>query len=270
MLTITNKELIYTDSYNKEDKDKVLEKDFLYYLSDTVEFSENLTFERFFKLIIQHKEILNVVFHRALGGYKIENFIQDFEGTPEKDNSDFDLTISISTDYYINKDGNEFSYYYDFGGYGVCDCIKEKDPYGISVSMSKLKNIKKKILKLDDKISVHKLVKNNYKCIVDAINSGGFKLFDVIYAVLFEISFHGTPEDREIVSDDLKESVEGLEVAMENGTLDELTVPVEEVILNVREKEMEKAIREENYERAGELKKEIEILKKHLKKHGNK
>lgn len=53
--------------------------------------------------------------------------------------------------------------------------------------------------------------------------TANYKLFDLLYTVLYEIGFYGSPAKRDGFNDELKKSADEIEAARANGTLDAVT-----------------------------------------------
>ena len=81
MITIT-KDKIYRSPFSlkstKPDSDTVKEievGEVIYNLGESVEFGEDLTFERLFDIMIFHKEFFNILFSSEMRGAVIDDFI---------------------------------------------------------------------------------------------------------------------------------------------------------------------------------------------------
>jgi len=251
MLTIANDGLFYSEFEEAKDKKIISDDSFLYYLSDDVTFSDDLTFGRLFELFIKNKDTLNMIFSRSMGNYKIDDFIEDFEGIP-KEEKNFYLTISAVPDLY--KD--EITIYYAFGGFN------ETEKIGYSISFSKLCDLKNLIIKIDNNFDIIKIsTKGKVKEILKS-KITNIRLFDVIQSILNEISFYGNPENREEIAEELVNQSDIIDEAIKNGTIDKITKPWNEVKIELEQHSLDEAIKEENYEEAAKIQKKINKLKK--------
>ena len=192
MLIIKNDKLEYCE-YAEADVKIIPDEDFLHFLSENVKFADDLTFERLFNLIITHKDTLNVIYKKCMGGHKIDNYINEFNETPTEE-KDFYLTIDTVTDLY---DKDDFNIYHTFSGFS------EKEDISYSIALTSLKNLKKLNIKLINKFEISKFTDKKYETIFVS-NNLDIKLFDAIDAILREITFYGTLEDKNVVLDELE------------------------------------------------------------------
>ena len=250
MILITNTKLYYKE-YQTSKKELLDDSQFIQYLSDYVEFSDDLTFERLFNLIIQHSKIINDIFSTALGHYKIEDYIEDFKQEP-KHPKIYYLKITPISDYC----DNELHVYYDFGGFDD----EENIAYGLS--LSSISDYKQCNIKINDEFQIEDYDKET-KIILKAKYTN-IRLFDILYTILDEISWHGTPDDKNEVSNHLSEKGKEIEKAIENGTLSEIAEPIEKFQIELNNKFIEDAIDDEDYEEAERLRKENEEFQKIL------
>lgn len=61
-------------------------------------------------------------------------------------------------------------------------------------------------------------------------------LIEVLYWIIWELSFFGSPENRNGQNDELKRRVDEIDEAKKNGTLDEIMIPWEDVKANIEKK----------------------------------
>lgn len=258
-IIISNENIILE---NYCDKDEIiLDTDLIKYLSANVKFSSDLIFERFFNLILLHKKEFEIIFHNSLGGYSLTSFEEDFNKETD-DVADFDTVVSWVSDYNeADKDNeSELLLYPSLGGY---DSIKSEF-YGLSFSsLSKLKKTK---FKLDESIDIQILKKRKGLVSIFKADIKEFKLFDAIHAVLEEISFFGDPKSREEVGKELEKRCDEIDDAIKDGTIDEKTFTMEEVELEIAERFLKFAVKDEDYEEAENQKKEIKRLTRIVKK----
>lgn len=186
------------------------------YIGEPIKIEEGVTFKRIFNLIIMNRKIFNTIFYSFTRGFDIDLYIEDYL----KESEDVDSAIDYCEVYRVYEnfkydDGTEEDqYYYAFHGKGKP--TKEGAlNYGFSfTSLSELKNLPIKTnenleitidtgLSFDDKDFD---LKNKYKKIHTA--KIPITLFNFIGAILYEITFTGTPANRDEKLNDLQDTVE--------------------------------------------------------------
>jgi hypothetical protein len=205
MISINEKSITFSN-YGEKPK-KISEDNLPYYLYDIVKIGKNVTFERIFDLIIKHKNLFNVIFGwGAMHGHEIDSFIEEYN--KESTSTDLDyLEVFFSTDYWDFKDKKskkEIEFYSGLHG------IKKDEEFVYAIDFRPLNEIKKLPIKIKKNISFYDWVKVNEpkKLLEGEIE---MKLFDFIGAILYEITWNGTPENRDERFDDLKERTDKIE-----------------------------------------------------------
>jgi hypothetical protein len=229
-----------------------------YYFRYLVIFDENLTVENFLRHLIPETLVLNTVFQSYLGGCPLEPFFQELEQeASEEPNEDIEyVEFYWATEIY----DNEFDEYCSYHGIGKPD--EEGFRTNWSFSFSPLSNWKH-----------HRLVLN-HEYVIEQYHFQGegwdtkyqgkntlfkgkkeFTLWDILSAFFFEISFFGSPENR----DEKAAEIEQISEEYENGNME--TITLEEVILEEMEKDLQTFIESEDYEEAEALKNQIKEYK---------
>ena len=199
MLIISANNIIFKN--NNSDGVEVDEELLPFYLSEDVSF-DNITFERFFKLILRNTNVLDIVFYRSLGGLGINSFEKDFNSDQTLNDMDIHhLEISWAADLYEE----DFAFYTDFSG-------APENPMEISYSLEFTSLSAYKHLPLHILNDFVLYGKNPSVEILKGKKS--MTLYDAINAILYEISFFGNPNDRDESSNNLQEQIESIE----NGT----------------------------------------------------
>jgi len=220
MIRIGEKSLYYHPIY-ADAKPRFVEEDELpMFLSDTVKLDKTVTFERVFKLIIMHNELFNMIFKvGCLGGYKIDQYIDEFmKFDDDKDPDSMDYLEVYWHSEYWNFDYKELSCYPAFHG------IKEnytdehqKEPCRMNMGLdfTSINNLRKYKIKLNENVRYHDYIKKaetieeKYPLLVEGNTE--FRLFDLIQAILNDISFYGSPEQRDAKAKELDETVKRIE-----------------------------------------------------------
>ena len=306
MITIT-KDKIYFSNFSlkrtKSDSKKIKELepgDISTYLGEDIELGEDVTFERIFDLIILHKKMFNSVFHQDMDGLKIDDFIEDYE-SDLKNESNFQkyiLRVCWSGILYDMGDSIQMYDYPSLEAFGVIDSRIDKNEYPISISLTPLSQIRNKKIILNHSFSIRlpKFEENEYVY----VKHRPFRLYDLIGAILRDISHYGGPKDRDearkdmeiqdkeienwmeqsmdsnFISEEFSDIIEE-EVAKENESTfwdflypnskakeEELEESEEELRNRIEklEEELEESVKSDNYERAAEIKKILDQIKK--------
>lgn len=218
MIKIYKNKIVY---HNGKKRKKYQLDDLPMFLGDVVELDDKLTFGQFFEVLNANRDVINFTFAQVMGFYKFEQFYFDLKKPIPKeeaqDHKNEFLEVYLVPDMWKYKVDEPFNY----NPYVDLHMIKLKDedgqenvPYGIGLtSLRTLKNHKLKINPKVEFILYDTTKKTTKKSLQPAIvaNQENFKLFDLISGILYEISFHGAPEDKESVLTNLKETIKGYE-----------------------------------------------------------
>jgi len=224
------------------------------YLQYELDIESNVTLEDIFD-ILNTLENLDITFNPWTRGHKLEPFYNELKSDPdpiEEDSLELNDIVSLN-----------FGWVAELTEWENDDCEKESDMTeyvnmsGISESgdfygldFTPLNRLKNCIIDLDTK---WKLVKNYTETILETRKM--FTLGDIIGTILYEVSFHGYPENRSVISKSLKEVVDRVDSG------EEKMIPWENVKVGFLEKQLKRLVEEEKYEKAEKIRKEIEELK---------
>jgi len=239
MITIT-KDNIYRSGFSIVDMRKpelleiVPDDEIVEFFSEEVELGESVTFERLFDIIIENKEKFNEIYHSCLG-CSLSPFINEINDIPtekselnylevfwQSDKSDNDITITSN----LHGMGIETS---NDGPY------KKGDSIAYAVDFTSLNNLKYLHIRLNKNVIImnyDKTDEDNYEI---ELGNKEFTIFDLFYAIFYEISWHGDPTRRENRLSELEESLEISEEDMKEGrthTMDEMNDFFEEMEKN--------------------------------------
>lgn len=200
------------------EKQKHVEKEIntlIQFLQCYVEIESGTKFRDLWKFIVCDQKILQLVFMTALGGHPLNLYIKEANKPPKDEPKDPDdsiqfLKFSWGNEYHEDYDepkGSgklEFYLYPDFHGWGkyrekhaVGGEKIEETSYGIDLTpINELMDFE---LKIDDKLVVRDIfVRGSVQPPKNILTAKlTFSLYDILYAVLNEISFYGSPEKRE-------------------------------------------------------------------------
>lgn len=186
-----------------------------FHLNDNVIIGDGVTFERIFNLIIENKELFNIIFTSHMGGYLVDQFIEEFSKDADEDN-DWMKNMSHCEVYACfdhfkyDNDDEDNDIYYGFHGKG-----NDSDETNYGFMGSSLNNYKHLPIKIDNNIKFTidtggKLLGKNaisFEEKYKTVHSGNFpiNLFQFIGAMLYEITWNGTPDERDERFNELKE-----------------------------------------------------------------
>ena len=234
-------------------------------LTDTLEIEETITVENLFNILMEIEDDVNTLFRPWTRGFKLHKFYEDLNKDPddEVDNLDY-IELSWKSEIYKWEDDDcveqsNFEYYVDVCG--IDDSVKEEDididnsrRYGIDLlSLSTYKHLP---IKIENKFTITSIENGEYKELIKSTKE--WDVWNFVGGFLYEISFHGYPENHQEFIDKIKE----VEDRIESG--EEKLIPFEEVQIEFLEKKLKRLEEEEKYEKAAKVKAEIEELKSKL------
>jgi hypothetical protein len=203
------------EKYNEKKKvremtEKEVTKDLISYFGEYIEIKDNFTLGDLLKHLKKYNVLLDLFFATELGYFKTMPFFVEAERLFDPDKNKInreekieylEICWNISVNKY--KQEKELSVTTDFGGRGKTTC------WGIE--FTPLNELATYPLKLTDKISIMYDDIDNIKKVFNKVIfkdvEYGFRLRDVIGAILFEISYCGYPKDRNKKWTDLKDRV---------------------------------------------------------------
>ncbi len=206
MITITKNKIYrspFTLKKTKHDSKEIeaLEMaDLVYILGEELELGEDVTFKDLFDIIIFHKDFLNILFNKEMGGLLIDDFIEDYEKDSKFpfENEGFNLRLAWYSDIFEYNHEVEFVEYVGFEAYGKLNVKEDDEDYTISLAFVSLSEIKNKLIVLDNTFELHD--DESYKSDIGAFFKANYKpftIYDVFRAILRDITFYGDPEKRD-------------------------------------------------------------------------
>lgn len=191
------------------------------YLGEPLEIEEGVTFKRIYELLIMNRKIFNKIFHSFTRGFDIDLYLEDYLKKPKE--SEIESNIEYCEVYrvfehMIFSDGeHDHEYYYGFHGVGK-PTKHGITNYGFSfTSLSDLKHLPIKTNNLLDIVidtgvdisDENVKLKDKYKSLHKAYIP--ISLFNFIGAILYEITFTGSPSSRDVKLNDLIETSKRIE-----------------------------------------------------------
>ena len=228
MIKLMRDKIIYTNHYNPECDEYVRkEVDRLCpYLNETVELSEDFTFGDLFNLIEREVDVFDVIFSSHLGHHSLQLWIDEIKHIVPKMENEIDYLEIYRCGEYWGKDcDGDIELSVGFSGVGK----KEDDPsYG--VGFTPLHDLKYLPLRLNDDFEISE-VKAPLRIILFLVRllkkigiplgkwdnpfnhtyikgKTKFSVYELISAILYEISFYGDPVERDELLVKIEEDVE--------------------------------------------------------------
>ena len=204
VITLKKDGEFYRSEYGDSKKSTKVRATLIPYLNDGFEIEDGVTFEQFMKHLFNYHREYDAVFQSHLGHFSLALWADEFnKPIPEAKNDDMKwvevshaaIEINSGSEYDEFKT-NDVSIYNSFDGWGMYD--KEGNMGAFGVEYTPLNELKKYPFKLN-KEQVFANAKG-FKTICTM--TAEFTVYDVIGAVLYEISWAGSPEGRD---DQLKE-----------------------------------------------------------------
>lgn len=236
-----------------------------------VEIKPDVTIEHFVRHLEKYEQIIDLCFSSYSDGIPLRKFIDDME-KETKIKSDISTVELIWEGDMVNEDLVIIGY---LRGWLTEERIQEFGPDSDvphDLSFVSLSAYKSCILTLDENIVVHdfgstmdlkKMVEEEKEVILDGFYS--WTLYDVIANFLSDISSNGSPEERDALATQVQSTKFDAEEISKNKGQAELWKVLLESKIESLQKDKEVATEEEDYERASQLKKEIELLVTNLR-----
>lgn len=209
MIRIEKDKIFYTDFSNEPLE--IFSAEIPAYLGDVIELGEFVTFSRIFDLIEDHKALFNTIFAKDLGNFKIEQFLEEYHQPVSHTPDRYDLEVHVVCQAHNYQDYRNIEYYVSFHGKGILKNDRQAlEPYPISLSFTPLNELKNKYIRANNAVEIYTYSEGG-NIERSVLYEGEIKLFDFFAAILNEISFFGSPDNRNEVSGEIAESAEALE-----------------------------------------------------------
>jgi hypothetical protein len=234
MITLTKDKIVYNNHFNPECDEYIKkEVDRLHpYLNEVVKLSEDITFGDFFKIIEREKDVFDAVFSSHLGHCPLQLYLDEIKKPEVKDDEIDYLEI------------HRYGEYWDWGDIdmfiGISGISGKSDiTYGIGFTpLNELKHLPLR-LNEDFEISEVKIPPRSVMYLARLLKKVGIPVgkwdnpsphvyvkgkveitvYELISAILNEISFYGDPEKRDDKMDELDRMVDDIK----NGDLSNFT-----------------------------------------------
>ncbi|MEI6137610.1 MAG: hypothetical protein WCP85_00010 [Mariniphaga sp.] len=164
-------------------------------MNDTVEIADDVTFGDFFKFLIKEKELVNIIFMASLYGVPFDLLIKDFNRKDKIDDPEIHV-LEIYWDVDFDPDGIVIEA--DMQCFGRWNGNEDTDHSGlIGLDFTPINELTNSPLKLNEHFEIYnsKIKHNKENLIISTTRK--FTLYEIIHAILFELSWYGTPETRD-------------------------------------------------------------------------
>lgn len=166
-------------------------------MNDEVEIAENVTFGDFFTFLVKEKELVNIIFASSLYGVPFELLIKDFKRKDTfKDKEEVEDIDYLEITWDVSFEDNNLIISNDFLGVGLKNNDSSDDINSYSIDFTPINKLKDYKLKLNEDFEIRDFNKNDKgKLILKSKKK--FTLYDIIRAIFYELTWHGTPEMRD-------------------------------------------------------------------------
>lgn len=221
------------DDAGEQEIDSLLE-----FFGSTLSVEPGTTFDDIWSLIMKDADVYTVVFHDQLGGHNLEVFQKQFAkpGRNREDEPDDDrmnrLEVGWSSDITTYKDGETAIHFgAEFRGLGPCKEVGQETYYGFT--FTPINDLKGFPFVLGDMIALSHLDLNTKESRDLVKGQRPLTVYDVIGAILDEISWNGDPSDG-LAMKRLAEMDQAMQ-GVKDGTVK--LIPMEDVIREIEDKD---------------------------------
>jgi len=177
-----------------KDGKQIFWDDVINHLNDEVEFADDLVFGKVFDLILENSKLYNKLFYDVLGGADIDLLKNDYYKVNPDTKTNYDIHIFWDALVTLNRELKDTVKIQPLmTGYGILE--KNKGPEYIGLCFTRIGEFKNKKIILKEEL----IFDDNISKIIAKIETSKFTLYDIIKAVLMEISFNGAPETKNLV-----------------------------------------------------------------------
>lgn len=217
------------------------------YLDQYIMIEEDVTVDSLLKLLGEVEEEIDYVFDAALNGNTLGVFLTEAAGPSTHDGALAFVEVVHDVDLGSDQILNEIKYFQGIGPSPIDGRLTS-----FTLELLPLSYYKDMVIVLNHNYVVQRI--DNHAGIpmhfVEFKARKGFTLYEVIYAILYEISFHGSPDERNRILQDILAMCESV-----NTTGEQLALPVAAASGKEAEQarlkaELERVLAAEDYEKA--------------------
>ncbi len=173
----------------------------IHYLNSPVVLKPVTTFAHVWDYLERDAEFFGNVFYQAMGGFSIQEYIKQARKphTPDEDEDPQNCMVGLSVGWATDIWEDEINIFTDFGGFGPQtipngDGTERVIEGGWAVEMTPINELLHYPLSLDDGFVVREESTKDYKELWKGKRE--WTVYDMYYAILFEITFCGVPNDQ--------------------------------------------------------------------------
>ena len=193
-----------------------IESSLIPYLCEEFVIEKGVTFEDFFNVILKHHKEYSDVFYSHLSGVQLSDFLIEWSKNSERDLKMDKLVVNWDGIEFFKKEelldtkegALEINWLPSFGGEG-----KDKDgnEIGYAVEFTPVHELKKYPLELVPDTRIYNMKTNKTYVFLERI----FTVYDVLSAIFYEITFLGSPLERDVAKNDMENRVIEIEKEFE-------------------------------------------------------
>jgi hypothetical protein len=204
-----------------------------------VDLSHEFTLRDVLRACVSSTEIPPLLMGQILHCNALQEFYDDAESKPFEDEGDLEyLELYLLGDIGEDYSSSQWSFH-GVGKLGVVpkddfrkmtpeEAASFRESYGVELSpLYRLADYK---IKVRNEIVISNWKEKDYSKQITRINfQPSITLIEILYWVIWELSFFGSPSKRDEENAELKRRIEEIDEAKKNGTLDQITIPWEKV-----------------------------------------
>lgn len=168
------------------------------YLNSLIEIDDKTTFHQLWKYIEKDQEFFSLVFSEAMGEYSISDYIEQMNkpGSVEEEIDEENHIDYLQCYWHAELYENKLDLYPAFDGVGPCSdsCRDGVDGTNWSIDFIPINNLKHYPIVLNKKVDIYDIDKEDINPSLSATKE--WTVYDVLYCILYEISFNGSPLDQ--------------------------------------------------------------------------
>lgn len=227
------------------------------YMDHIVYIEDGVTIKDIFVHMGNDIDTIDVVFDASLGGHNFADFLAEALLDPVPD----DLLQFAVFEHACNMESDELLHEIRFVVIGNHPEEEKMVPY--SVELSAINAFAELVVKIDTLFSISKFETINGEPVELKLFEAHkpMTLYEVLSSLLFEVSYYGNPEMRQIAFDEMKAQVLARMVEDNTELPGTIIVAAKDEDIKSLEKQLEKSIVDEDYETSASLRDKINDLK---------
>ena len=173
-------------------------------MNDDVEIADGVTFGSFFNLLIKEKKLIDLVFGASLCSVPFVSLIQDFK---KKHDLLDDGIQYLEIFWYAENNEDELSAYPCIH---LIEINKENEKTSFGLDFLPLSELKEYPLKLNKDFEIFAYDKPLVSNSIILKTTKKYTFYEIVHAILYELTFYGTPEMRDNTGKSLSEQTNNI------------------------------------------------------------